>query len=287
MRKKLFGSIDYHTSRLIRWTRLQNVAHRTTAFPFQSTAGYPIEATLTLPTAGTAPFPVAILCPGIDDDGTVFTSLQTPIHPAELCQMGIAALHFDPTGRGKSWGEEDFGGAEHQDLVSGLLNALMEDDRIDSKRCAIIAISLGISMAVGGAIQAKRPPVFVLDWEGPSDREIMTSGGTRMAPAMGHKLSDDIYWHPREAARHVGNLPCGYVRLQAYRDHAQGLEHRHMWRMLRAVKGGAPWFQLNDHPINHLPERPIFLPSKRLASHDAILRICRRYLLESSAATSS
>ena len=106
---KLFGSIDYHTSRLIRWTRLQNVAHRTTAFPFQSTAGYPIEATLTLPTAGTAPFPVAILCPGIDDDGTVFTSLQTPFIPQSLCQMGIAALHFDPTGRGKSWGEEDFG----------------------------------------------------------------------------------------------------------------------------------------------------------------------------------
>ena len=163
----------------------------------------------------------------------------------------------------------------------------MEDDQIDSKRCAIIAISLGISMAVGEAIQAKRPPVFVLDWEGPSDREIMTSGGTRMAPQWSLRLSDDIYWHPREATRHVANLPCGYVRLQAYRDHAQGLEHRHMWRMLRAVKGGAPWFQLNDHPINHLPERPIFLPSKRMASHEAILRICRRYLLESSSATSA
>ena len=144
--------------------------------------------------------------------------------------MGIAALHFDPTGRGKSWGEEDFGGAEHQDLVSGLLNALMEDDRIDSKRCAIIAISLGISMAVGGAIQAKRPPAFVLDWEGPSDREIMTSGGTRMAPAMGHAQCD-IYWHQEK------RLPWptypGYVRLA----HRIMLKVRTQTRgRLRAVK---------------------------------------------------
>ena len=286
MRKKILGSMDFHTSRIFRWVRLQNVAHRSTAFPFQTTAGYPIQATLTLPTNGQAPFPVAVLCPGIDDDGAVFTNLQTPIHPAELCNLGIAALHFDPTGRGDSWGEEDFGGPEHQALVAGLIDALMSDERIDSNRCAVIGISLGISMAVGGAIQAQKAPVFVLDWEGPSDREIMTSGGRRMTPALGHKLSDDIYWHPREAVRLISDLPCGYVRLQAYRDHAQGLEHRHMWRMLRAAKDKCAWFQLNDHPVNHLPERPVFLHSNRLSAHHAILRVCQRYLLESSTATS-
>ena len=285
MRKKIFGSLDYHLSRSIRWLRMQNVPHRTMPFPFQSTAGYPIQATLSVPTVGNPPFPVVLLCPGIDDDGTVFTRLQTPIHPAELCNLGIAALHFDPTGRGASWGEEDFGGPEHQDVVAGLLKALESDPLIDPKRTAIIAISLGISMAIGGAIQADNPPCFVLDWEGPSDREIMTSGGTRMAPAMGHKLSDDDYWFPREAARHVASLPCGYIRLQAYRDHAQDLEHRHMWRMLRAAQGKVPWFQLNHHPVNHLPERPLFLPSNRFSANRSILQLCKRYLLDSSPST--
>ena len=48
----------------------------------------------------------------------------------------------------------------------------------------------------------------------------MTGGGKYMAPADGHALTDDAYWAPREPVRHVGDLQCAYVRLQADPDHA-------------------------------------------------------------------
>ena len=117
------------------------------------------------------------------------------------------------------------------------------------------------------------PISWLMDWEGPCDREIITSGGTIMAPASGHTMEDDVYWHPREAVRHVGSLKCGYLRLQAERDHAQPEEKRHAARMMRAAAAGSlPWYQLNDHPRGENPTRPVWLPSGRLAMNRTMLR---------------
>lgn len=280
MFERLLGGLDHRISRTVRKTKnLRNTVQQE-SFKINSTAGYPIHATLSLPTHIQAPYPVLLLCPGINDSGDVFTHYQTPIQIHELCRLGIATLHFDPAGRGQSWGEEDFGGQEHQDNVSELLRYLANHAQIDTQKIGIISISLGISMAVGGAIQSDVPLLFLLDWEGPSDREIITSGGTRMAPAMGHKLSDDDYWKPREAVNFIQGLNCGYIRLQAQRDHAQPNERRHMWRMLRAAQGHVPWFQLNHHLRDNLPERPKLLLSNRLSGNRAICRIAKSMCLK-------
>ena len=112
-----------------------------------------------------------------------------------------------------------------------------------------------------------------MDWEGPCDREIITSGGTMLVPAAGHSLDDEAWWRPREAVLGVGSVRCGYVRLQALPDHAQPQETRHAHRMLCAArKGTAPWVQVNDHPRGQVPERPLWARGGPLAANALILR---------------
>ena len=104
--------------------------------------------------------------------------LQTPIHPAELCQMGIAALHFDPTGRGKAGARRTLGA---QNIKIWFRTAQCPNGR-RSDRFQTVYNHSHFTRHFNGSWwgdPAKRPPVLVLDWEGPSDREIMTSGGTQ------------------------------------------------------------------------------------------------------------
>ncbi len=243
----------------------------------RSTVGYQLSAAVHRVEALQGRLPAVVLCPGIDDDGGVFKGLLAPISADEVARLGFVALRFDPAGRGQSWGEEDFGGPEHQDDVAACVRYLATRPDVDPQRIGILCISLGVGMGVGAASLPDLPVAWVLDWEGPCDREIITSGGTRMAPAAGHTLEDDLYWFPREAVRHVGKLRCPYVRLQAERDHAQPGETRHAMRMMHAAAQGQaagtlPWFQINDHPRNEAPPRPQWLYGGVRASNRAILR---------------
>jgi dienelactone hydrolase len=247
---------------------------RTEPLQLQSTAGYQLAAMIHRP-AGAARLPAVVLCPGIDHGGAIFDTDQVPIRAAEVAQLGCVVATFDPAGRGESWGSEDFGGPEHQDNVCTVVQALADRPDVDRSQVGIVAISLGVSMAIGAAAGAHNPPApvaWVIDWEGPCDREIITAGGTKMAPAMGHSLDDEDYWQPREAVCHVGALRCGYLRLQSRIDHAQPGELRHAQRMMAAAAAGsAPWVQLNRHPRGARPDREDWLPPGQLAANRALL----------------
>jgi hypothetical protein len=199
--------------------------------------------------------------------------MKGPITADEVARAGFVALRFDPAGRGESWGEEDFGGPEHQDNVDVALRYLASREDVDANGVGILSISLGVAMAVGAVGRLKTPAAWVLDWEGPCDREIITAQGTIMAPANGHGLDDEDYWKPREAVQHVAELTCPYIRLQAEWDHAQPGELRHAIRMVQAADAGdLPWFQINDHPRRLLPPRVIWISSGQLAANRAILK---------------
>lgn len=247
----------------------------------RSAVGYQLHCTVHRPTnARPGRLPAVVLCPGINDDGDVFDSLLAPISADEVARLGCVVLRFDPAGRGQSWGEEDYGGPEHQDDVATALRYLASLDEVDPSRVGIVCVSLGVSMGIGAAAHGDTPVAWVLDWEGPCDREIITAGGARMAPAAGHTLGDDVYWLPREAVRNMPHLRCAYVRLQAELDHAQPGETRHATRMLHAAAqahaaGHIPWFQINDHPRNEVPPRPNWLRPGTLAANRAILRKLR------------
>jgi hypothetical protein len=238
--------------------------------------GIQIEACVHRAAAAGREGPAVLLCPGIDDAGTVFDSWRAPISADEVAALGAIVLHFDPAGRGRSWGEEDYGGNEHQEDVAVAFEHLAGLDGVDARRIGVVAISHGSAMAIGALARRSLGARWIIDWEGPSDREIMTGGGAHMAPAAGHALGDDAYWAPREPVRHVDRLPCAYVRLQANPDHAQPGETRHATRMIQAAASGAlPWFQINDHPRNESPPRPNWLAPGTLAANRALLRKIR------------
>jgi pimeloyl-ACP methyl ester carboxylesterase len=245
-------------------------------FELKSTAGYRLIAWMHRLAHAQGPAPAVVLCPGIDDGANVFVNGTAPISADEVARLGCIAIRFDPAGRGDSWGDEDFGGAEHQDDVATVVRHLKTLPQVDPKRIGIVTISLGVAMGVGAVVHAGADVAWLIDWEGPCDREIITAGGTIMAPANGHSIDDEVYWPPREAVRWVGRLSCGYLRLQTYRDHAQPGELRHARRMIRAAgDGDLPWFQINDHPRGEVPDRPTWLRSGMLASNRALLRKIR------------
>ena len=242
---------------------------------FRSSAGYRIAATLVAPTSLKA-MPAVVLCPGSDQDRSVFFNGEAPIQAEEIASMGIAVLSHDPSGRGASWGPEDWGGLEHQDNVLRAVQWLRSDAPFQSHKVGIVGISLGIASAIGAAKQLaidETPVSWVIDWEGPCDQRTITANQTMNAPAMGHRRDDSIYWSPREAVRHVGGMRAGYWRLQAHTDHAQPGELQHAIDMLTAASTGRlPWFRINDHYPGEIPEPIRWLRSGRLSANRALRR---------------
>ncbi|MCP4809061.1 MAG: hypothetical protein GY913_13410 [Proteobacteria bacterium] len=260
-------------------TRLQSLPRRARGrlrggverqeFEVVSTVGYRISGTLIRP-ARPGNWSAVVLCPGTNDAGAVFDGWTQPLNAEELARKGYVVVHFDPAGRGASWGEEDYGGPEHQDDLEAVLAFTLGQS--DVQEVGVVSISLGLAMAAGALAQTELPVRFLIDWEGPCDREIICAGGDIMVPALGHGLDDDTYWHPREATRHVGALRCPYVRFQSERDHAQPGEFRHAHRMIQAAAAGTlPWFQLNEHGRNEVPQAPDWYPGGRRAANRLLL----------------
>jgi hypothetical protein len=222
------------------------------------------------------PGAAVVLCPGVVDAGSVFDSWAAPVSADEIAALGATVIHFDPPGRGRSWGAEDHGGDSHQEAVAQAFAHVATVPGVDPARIGVVAISHGSAMAVGAVARRALDARWIVDWEGPSDREIATGGGLHMDPAAGHALDDDPYWAPREPVRHVGALRCAYVRLQADPDHAQPGETRHATRMMQAAANGQlAWFQINDHPRNEHPKRPNWLAPGVLAANRTLLRKIR------------
>jgi hypothetical protein len=247
-----------------------------------STAGYQLPARVTR-LRGAPAGPGLVVSPAIHQGREGLERTGSPVTSSELARIGYTVLTFDPAGRGDAWGEDDFGGPEHADDVRCAVRWLAE--RPGVPWVGVLSLSLGVAAATAALSGPDAPEArWLVDWEGPCDREIITAGGTRMVPADGHTLDDDAYWNPREAVRHVGALRCGYVRLQAVPDHAQPEELRHAQRMMHAASvglpnprrpvepGTLPWFQLNDHPRGTVPPRPAWLRGGNAAANTAILR---------------
>lgn len=252
--------------------RLARGGVETTPLELLSSCGYRLRGARVRPT-GAGPLPAVVVSPAIHQGVDALLSRAAVVSADEIARLGFVVYVHDPAGRGKSWGEEDYGGPEHQDDLRAAFAAALTDPACNGA-VGVLSLSLGVAAAAGALARwpEAMPARWLVDWEGPCDREIITAGGTLMLPAQGHGLDDDAYWFPREARRHVGQLRCGYVRLQAVPDHAQPGEVRHAERMLRAAaQGELPWFQVNDHPRGEVPGRVSWAPGGPLAANRLVL----------------
>ena len=270
--RALIGKVDVRVGAAVRRARLaRGLSIQQQAHTIDSASGYALKVWVHRPAGATGPLPGVVLCPDGRADAASFADTASPITADEVAREGVAALRFDPAGRGGSWGDEDLGGPEHQDEVAMLVRWLGEQPDVDADRVGVLSVGDGLAMATGAIARCGAPAAWLLDYEGPSDRHTWNLDQAVAAPA--HKLDDDTWWAPREPARHVGALPCPYVRLQAEEDHARPEELRHALRMITAATAGdLPWFQINDHPRGDAPLRPWWLGPGRLRHNRAVLR---------------
>ena len=237
--------------------------------PLRSMAGYPLQAQLWWP-EGPGPFPMVVVIPDHGDTGLRLCGSDSVLQPQELTRRGIACATLDLAGRGSSWGEDDFGGPEHQDNIVQLIGALRADPRVRRAGIGLLGLGGGIQAALGAAHQVAGAVAWVVDWEGPADQETTHSlyGDTHAACG----VDDAQWWSERAAVALLARLPCGYVRLQAEEDHRKPGELRHALRCMHAAAdGGLPWFQINDHPRGERPLRPQWLGRGLCTARGALL----------------
>lgn len=191
--------------------------------------------------------PGVILVPGGLMGGSVFDRSRG-ITASDLASLGFTVLHYDPSGRGRTGGEEDYWGLRHQGELATVAEYFAVLPEVEAENISIFSFSIGIGIASGALARHALPFVKCLfDWEGPSNRFNITLNDThRHLLAM--PSSNISFWREREAASAIGEISCGYFRYQAQRDHMQGRFKGHAIELInRATYGKAKWTRMNNN----------------------------------------
>lgn len=195
-------------------------------------------------------YPGVVFVPGGTSPGTDYDK-GPGLTADDVSSMGFIVLHYDPTGRGRTGGEEDHWARVHQKELSVVLKYFAGLPSVDKNNIGILSFSIGIVIASGALARFPVPEIkYLFDWEGPSNRFICTKNDTHK-PLSAFPTSNDEFWDEREAVRFMGDIECGYFRYQAEVDHVQGRFLRHAAELINlATKGRALWTRCNDNPLN-------------------------------------
>jgi pimeloyl-ACP methyl ester carboxylesterase len=207
--------------------------------------------------------PTVILIPGGTGHSAMFTDgIPGGSVASQFANAGFNAVVFDPEGRGRSEGREDFNGYTGQDglyYITKFIDSLPEVGDI-----GYLSQSYGVTLATGVLARYKDgPAIFLIDWEGPVNREDTTVGcksgitdiGKQKSPG-GHSCADDVYWKEREASTFALEMEVPYHRVQSLKDHVQpDISHAveiilHTTNTKYGGKGKSPWTRMNDFKPN-------------------------------------
>ena len=204
--------------------RLEGSRVRTQEFWLTNASGYRIHGHVHEPD-DQKPRPAVVLVPGRGMSGGIFCSRQYLIGANELAHCGIRTIHFDPVGRGRSWGHDDFCGAEGQDSLRAILDFAHNLRRVDRKQVGVLSFSSGLCLAAPCLTEhgERLGTSFLVDWEGPATRhEILRGGPLPPAARTAMAQNPEHFWALREPIQWIERLPCKYVRIQGRNDHSQG-----------------------------------------------------------------
>ena len=212
-----------------------------------SSRGYGLYAHIHGP-AVPGTYPGVVFVPGANSAGTDYDR-GAGLRAADVASCGFVVLHYDPSGRGRSGGQEDYWGPVHQEELSAVVGFFSRLEEVDRGRIGILSFSIGVIIATGALANYPMDGVkYLFDWEGPSNRFNTTRNDTH-EPLREFPTSDDGFWDSREAARFIGKIRCGYFRYQAEIDHMQGTNKGHAIELINnAQKGSALWTRCNDNP---------------------------------------
>lgn len=225
-------------------------------------------------------FPGVVFVPGGGSPGTDYDK-GNGVRAKAVASLGFVVLHYDPSGRGKSGGKEDYWGTIHQQELSWVVDYLSRLPMLKEDDIGIMSFSIGIIIASGALARFPIPNVkYLFDWEGPSNRFNATKNDNHK-PLKDFPTSNDEFWKEREAARFISEIRCGYFRYQADDDHVQGKYKGHAIELLNnAANGKAVWTRCNDNPVNTV------FDEKKLDGYDWVPRHLNhkgrilKYLLE-------
>ncbi|MBI3914157.1 MAG: hypothetical protein HY327_08245 [Chloroflexi bacterium] len=225
-------------------------------------------------------YPAVVLVPGGNGDSSGFTRLSPrgDSTVGEFVNGGFVAIAFDPDGRGKSGGKEDYDGYTHQDSLRAVIQYAASLANVDAKQIGIATFSYGITMGSGVLARYSELPVkYLIDWEGPSNRDETGGCGTR--GVSGHlanvaTCADEKFWQEREARTFIAKVRVPYQRVQSEKDHVQPDNAHAVYMINAAIMGGVPWVRLNDYAPNQTydPKNPPkMLPETDDAKRDAAI----------------
>ncbi|CAK8716536.1 Serine aminopeptidase S33 domain-containing protein [Candidatus Electrothrix laxa] len=204
--------------------------------------------------------PAVVFVPGGASCGADYDKSGAEIQPKDLAALGFVVVHYDPSGRGSTGGEENYWGTEHQDELVDVLRWTHARPEVQKNNVVILSFSIGITIAAGALARYADELPFVswlFDWEGPSSRFNITKNDTH-PPLKSFPTSNDAFWQEREPCRFINKITCGYFRYQALQDHVQGNKKEHALELVNlATQGTAAWTQLNHTPRNRLHTVPV------------------------------
>ncbi len=204
--------------------------------------------------------------------------------PSNYAKEGFVVMVFDPDGRGKSQGQENYNGIIHQDGLNELLKKLVNDPYVDASNIGVYTSSLGIALGAGAMGRYPYHPTvhYLIDGEGPSDRFYITKFNNPNFSKIfaGHTTDDVEWWSEREAYRTIQTYPGMYVRLQTSMDHVHRENKGHAIMMIQNAtgkqyggKGLCSWTRMNgeENPVNTvftIQNPPKWLPAGSLQTVD-------------------
>jgi hypothetical protein len=207
------------------------------------------------PTVGQAPFPTLVVLPAaLNESGSAVISPKL----SPFRESGIALWYFDQEGRGASEGTDNTGGPDAQASLIAVLEYIAADPRVNKDAIGVLSLSAGLITAAGALASNSAGAKFLIDWEGPANREhhaqcssdpVRASSPAALAMPWG-PCDDDVYWSSREPDKQIGKLKIPYQRVQ-YEENHNGDTHDHAIDMVKAaLKGDVPWVRINDEPVN-------------------------------------
>ncbi len=220
-----------------------------------------------LPKNASDKLPTLVLVPGGIGASNNFT--DPPNRAQTIADAGFAVVVFDPDGRGKSSGSENFGGRAHQDGLAAIIRFIATLPQVNVQKIGLVTYSYGITMASGALARHSTLPIkFLIDWEGPANRNYTTIGCRGNVPGgiQWQSCADENYWREREAATFITQVHVPYQRIQSEKDHVQADNAHALLMVNEAVQAKLPWVRLNDDVPNRTYDPaapPTMLPEQQ------------------------